>query len=94
MICVRKHVECQVFQFDEPLRGLNVLFGCMYLDDHKATEGISSTNLAKLHMALCTVRSLGVPCILAGDFNLTPDRLRSATTCLDELSPDVVVPEL
>ena len=73
------------------LRGLNVAVMAGYLDDQKEQLAASRANLVKLHNWAEFIKSLGVPFVMAADFNLTPDALRDSSAWLDDLGADILL---
>ncbi len=78
MVCICRHLECKVVSLDPPpndfsclgvrLRGLNALVIALHPYDQKDHSFICRESLSKLHSVLLFAKSVGVPCIAAGDF--------------------------
>jgi hypothetical protein len=101
LAAIRKHLEAKLFQgmpqlidasaVGVRLRGLNVAVIAAYMDDQKDQTFICRANLTKMHCLLTFVKAIGVPFVIAADFNVPPETLRDTTTWLDDMGADIML---
>lgn len=100
-IFVRKHLDVHTFDPELAfstdfaciglrLKGMNIVIACMYLDNESPAGGLTYESLEKLRLAAICLKSIGLPFVVAADWNITPTQIIACSSWLDDVGADLV----